>query len=76
MSSPMIIEVTNTQHYIVKNGTLHIEKTGDHYSIEYHNPIYTNSPFKMPTTFSDRYTIEEILQSHELAEFLSRFTRG
>jgi hypothetical protein len=58
----------------VPNGELKIKQSGGGYFVEYHNPIYVNSPFIMPTTFNSKFTIEEILNSRELQKFIARFS--
>ena len=57
----------------VPNGEMVITQEGTRYILEYINPIYVGSPFKMPTSFSTEYGISEILNSPEVRQFLSRF---
>lgn len=56
-----------------RNGEMEITKIGDSYHLTYHNPIYKGSPFKVPTSFSTSFTIDEILNSSEVLTFMSRF---
>jgi len=66
---PMTKTVVNT----VKNGEMIIELKGDTYHLEYHNHLYKNSPFKVPTSFSNSFSINQILKSHEVITFMNRF---
>jgi len=56
-----------------RNGEMEITKIGDSYHLTYHNPIFKGSPFKMPTSFSTDFTIDQILKSSEVLTFMSRF---
>lgn len=57
----------------IPNGEMEIIKDGDSYRLIYHNSIYTNSPFKLPMTFSTDFTIEQIISSQELDQYMKRF---
>lgn len=69
----IIVPMTKKIFLETRNGEMKIKRKGDTYSLEYHNPIYVNSPFKMPTQFSTDFTIEEIIKSNEVVKFMSRF---
>ncbi len=43
------------------------------YELEYHNPIYVGSPFKLSTTFSTQFSTDEIMKSSEVCSFMGRF---
>lgn len=55
------------------NGEMEIIKIDDSYHLTYHNNIYVGNPFKVPITFSTNFTIDQILNSHEVATFMCRF---
>lgn len=69
MKVPMYKTVT----YQVLNGEMEIVKEDDSYHLTYHNPIYKNSPFKLPQSFSTSFLIQEILASSEVISFMTRF---
>ena len=70
-----IINVMKTICVETTNGQLHIFKAddGDSYVVEYHNPIYKNSPFRLSNSFSTSFTMEQIEKSSEVVKFLNRF---
>lgn len=57
-----------------RNGEMEITKIGDSYHLTYHNPIYKGSPFKVPTSFSTSFTVDEILNSSEVLKFMTAFS--
>lgn len=70
-----VVTVTMKKKIVMEaeNGEMKITRDGDTYRLEYHNRFYKNSPFKVPTTFSTDFTIEEIISSHEVTKFMRRF---
>ena len=73
-----MIEVQLTKKVVIEvpNGTMRIERFRDSYHLEYVNPIYVGSPFRMDTTFSVDFSIPEVLGSPEVKAFLRRFGEG
>jgi hypothetical protein len=73
-NSQITISVTKTVCYEVPNGELRIISVGNTRYVEYHNPLYKNSPFKLKNTcFSTALTVQQICESSEVVKFLSRF---
>lgn len=69
----MKVQMYKEVRYEVANGLMEIEIINNLYELTYYNSFYKNSPFKLPTTFSTRFTIQEILASSEVLSFMSRF---
>lgn len=69
----MLIPMTKKVVSETRSGAMAITKIGDSYRLTYHNPIYKGSPFKVPTSFSTAFSINEILKSSEVLAFMSRF---
>lgn len=57
----------------VPNGEMEILDEGDSWALVYHNSIYKNSPFRMPTTFSKAFELSELMRQPEVTAFLARF---
>lgn len=72
----MQIPVTKTLTLSVPHGYLSIDKTenGESYQVTYHNKIYKNSPFVLPTTFSTKFSIEEVVNSSEVRNKIYQIT--
>lgn len=69
MKIPMTKKITME----TSNGEMEFLKIEDSYHLTYHNPVYKNNPFKVPTSFSTDFTIEQIMNSHEVSTFMCRF---
>lgn len=72
----MQIPVTKTLTLSVPHGYLSIDKTenGESYQVTYHNKIYKNSPFVLPTTFSTEFSIAEVVNSSEVRNKIYQIT--
>lgn len=68
-SVPHRVKVTTC----VQHGEIKLRLTDDTWYVEYHNPIFVRSPFKMPTQFSSSFSMQQVLGSGEVAKFLDRF---
>lgn len=66
------VPVTKTVTTRVPNGNFEISLDSGVYRLTYHNKVYKNSPFTGPS-FKSEYTIEEIMNSSEVRNFLKRF---
>lgn len=76
---PVTIKFTKRVMMEVPNGELKLIPYTDSYgrcgwNVEYHHDIFVNSPFKMTMSFSDEYTVDEIVNSPEVKSFVSRIT--
>ena len=71
--SEITINLTKDIVMTVPNGQLKLITKGDTVLVEYHNPIFKGSPFKLSTSFSDSFTPQEIINSSEVVSFLARF---
>lgn len=54
--------------------SLQIMTVGDSKHVIFTNPIYKNSPFRSPTTWSDEFTNEEIMKDPDLTKWLKNIT--
>jgi hypothetical protein len=72
-NSQITISVTKTVCYEVPNGELRIISVGNTRYVEYHNPLFKGNPFKLASSFSTTFTVQEICESSEVVKFLSRF---
>ena len=71
----MKIPLTKTVTMQVNHGELEIKTVKDNsYEVYYHNNIYQNSPFKMTQSFSTEFSIQEIVNSNEVINFITSIT--
>lgn len=72
----MQIPVTKTITFSAPHGYLTVDKTEDSesYRVTYHNKIYKDSPFVLPTAFSTEFSIVEIVNSNEVRNLIYKIT--
>lgn len=79
----MRIDLTKTLSMNVPHGYLTVDKIpskdqwgNDKWSwqVTYHNNIYQNSPFKLNPTFSNEFTLEEVVNSSEIRSAVKQIT--
>lgn len=70
----MFINIQKTSTIKTPAGKLEIGLVNGSYVIKYHNSMFVGSPFTCPVSFSTVFTIEEIVRSPEVRDFLARFT--
>jgi hypothetical protein len=73
LNTTLEIPMTKKVITFVENGVMKFERINDTYYLEYHNNLYTGSPFKLPMQFSTEFKIYEILSSPEVINFMKRF---
>lgn len=71
--NPIIIPMTKKVVSEVPHGEMKITIKDNSYYLEYFNPLYIGSPFKVPQQFSTTLSIETIMNSGEVASFMGRF---
>lgn len=67
------IPVTKKVTMEVPNGHIEIIEHSHCCQVKYYNSIYKGSPFLCPTTFSKDYSVEQVMKTLEVVNFLKRF---
>lgn len=79
----MKIELTKTVSYTVPHGFITVEKVPSHdrfgdpseaWQVTYHNDLLKNSPFKLHPTFSSKFSLMEVANSHEIRKAIRDIT--
>jgi len=70
---PIIVPMRKLVTMEAPNGEMHITQKGDTYYLEYHNPLFKGSPFKVPQSFSTDLSVQEIMSSDEVQALMLKF---
>lgn len=73
--SAVTVPLTKKLVMRVSHGHLELTKVDPTaWKVCYHNPHYVNSPFELFTHFSTDFTVDEIVKSREVVNFVTRIT--